>query len=440
MPRLLFVAYYFAPETAVATRRAARIARSLADRGWLVDVVARELRLAESVDPALWRDHPGVTVHRAPVLSAKQHARAWRQQRLQRVAASAPVTSASPAAATAPSAPASAGQVAPMRGAARTVLDFAHRNFAIPDPEVGFLAPAVALGARLPRPDVVLATLPPPTAALVGHALARRFGVGLVLDYRDPWLGTQEFSQLPPWRQRLETAMERSIVDHGAHAVATTRGIAETLQGRYGVDVAYVPNACEPERFAHVVPRVFAVPTLVYTGNLYGGRGLEQVFASMARLRAAGQATPRLCYLGATNREAQAQAEAAGVLDLVDLEGMRPAAEALAAMRGATANVNVVGAHHARQIPAKAFEQIAARRPILLQTPLPSDTASLLADVPAVHVVQVGDAAAMDAAIAALTVAEVHDAGDAIPALLTVEATIDALEAVLRQAIEQRRP
>jgi len=431
MPRLLFVAYYFAPETAVATRRAARIARTLADRGWQVDVLARELRLAEAVDPALWSDRPGVTVHRAPVLSAKQHARRWRQQRLQQVAA---VTGAAPATSGSVAAPATAHAAAPMRGLARTVLDFGHRNLAIPDPEIGFFAPAVALGARLPKPDVVLATLPPPTAALVAHALARRFGVGLVLDYRDPWLGTQEFGALPAWRQRLETAMERTIVDHGARAVATTRGIAATLQQRYGVEVAYVPNACEPERFANVVPRVFAGPTLVYTGNLYGGRGLEQVFASMARLRAAGAPTPRLCYLGATSREAQAQAEAAGVLDLVDLEGMRPSAEALAAMRGATANVNVVGAHHARQIPAKAFEQIAARRPILLQTPLPSDTASLLADVPDVQIVEGGDAAAMDAAIAALTTTPVRDAGDAIPALLTVEATMDALEAVLLAA------
>lgn len=424
MPRLLFVAYFFPPEAVVATRRAARIARTLAERGWQVDVLARELRMADAVDPALWGDVPGVTVHRLPVLSVKQHARLWRQRRLQRVAA---------APATAPTATATES-AAPMRGLARSVLDFAHRNMAIPDPEFGFFAPALAFGATLPRPDVVLATLPPPTLALVGHALARRFGVGLVLDYRDPWLGTQGFGELPAWRQGLETAMERAIVDGGARAVATTRGIAAVLQQRYGVDVAYVPNACEPERFASVVPRSFDGPTLVYTGNLYGGRGLEQVFASMARLRAAGRPTPRLCYLGATSREARAQAEAAGVLDLVDLEGMRPSAEALAAMRGATANVNVVGSHHARQIPAKAFEQIAARRPILLQTPLPSDTASLLMDVPDVHIVEGGDEAAMDAAIAALTTAEIRDAGDSIPSFLTVDATIDALESVLRAA------
>lgn len=432
MPRLLFVAFYFAPETTVATRRAVRIVRSLAARGWEVDVLARQLSLADAVDPALWTDVPGVAVHRAPVLSIKQHARRWRQERLRRAApGDGPARPAAQPTATV--------RAAPMQGRARAVLDFTHRHFAVPDKQVGFLAPALALGATLPRPDVVLATLPPPTAALVGHALARRFGVGLVLDYRDPWLGTEEFGTYPAWRQRAEAAMERGIVAHGAAPVATTRGIAAALQQRYAIDVAYVPNACEPERFEGVEARSFGGPTLVYTGNLYGGRGLQQVFAAMARLRAAGKPTPRLCYLGATGREAQEQASEAGVLDLVDIDGMRPAAEALAAMRGATANVNVVGEHHTRQIPAKAFEQIAARRPILLQSPLPSDTADLLADVDGVHIVRSGDAAAMDAAIAALTTAPPGDSGAAIPTALTVDATMDVLEQVLRRAASKRR-
>lgn len=432
MPRVLFVAFHFAPEMTVATRRAVRIARSLAERGWQVDVLARELSLADALDPALWTDVPGVTIHRAPVLSLKQHARRWRQERL--AARAAPSPSPAPASTGAPTSRPTMTQ-APVQGRARALLDFAHRNLAVPDAQVGFLAPAIAVGSRLPRPDVVLATLPPPTDALVGHALARRFGVRLVLDYRDPWLATREFEALPAWRKRVEAAMERAVVDHGARAVATTRGIAAVLQQRYGVEVAYVPNACEPERFAEVQPRAFAGPTLVYTGNLYGGRGLEQVFAAMARVRASGRTVPRLCYLGATPADARAQAEAAGVADLVDVEGMRPAAEALAAMRGATANVNVVGPHHARQIPAKAFEQIAAGRPILLQTPLPSDTADLLADVPGVRVVPFDDARAMEVAVAAIAHEGNRDLAQAIPEALTVAATMDTLEATLRAAI-----
>ena len=166
-PRLLLVACQFPPDATVATRRAARIATAMRDRGWTVEVLASHPRFAAQLDPALLDGLAGITVHHAEILSPRAWAKLARETMK-------PATPAAHAAATqhVASATTTAAKTAKTRGlvadvgaaaraALRAVSNESYRHLAVPDAYVGWFAPATLIGSLLQRPDVVLATLPP---------------------------------------------------------------------------------------------------------------------------------------------------------------------------------------------------------------------------------------------------------------------------------------
>ena len=106
------------------------------------------------------------------------------------------------------------------------------------------LSAAVA-GVRAPRPDVVLASSPPPTVGSVGSLLARRHGVPWVLDIRDLWpdaavaLGQVEEGALVKATRRLERGLYRSA----AAITTTTRPFADSIAARGGEGkLTVIPN------------------------------------------------------------------------------------------------------------------------------------------------------------------------------------------------------
>jgi glycosyltransferase involved in cell wall biosynthesis len=284
---------------------------------------------------------------------------------------------------------------------------------------------------------VVVTTIPVATSALVATALAARFGAGLVLDYRDPWNGEAPPDDWPAWRVRLETRLEAWCLRRASATIATTPGIAASLRARSGRDVHVVPNCCEPERFDGVEPRRFERPTLVYAGGLYGDRTLEPVLAALARLRDAGHLGPRdlgLHYMGRTPEVAERSAADAGVSEFLSVEGVRPTREALAATLGAAANLSIVGDSHARQVPAKLFEHMAAGRRMLVIAPDPSDARDVVARVPSARCVTRDDGPGLEAALLEIAGAGAAGANAEIPDAFTLETTMAALDRVLRGA------
>jgi glycosyltransferase involved in cell wall biosynthesis len=95
--------------------------------------------------------------------------------------------------------------------------------FSFPDPQCFWLQPAVHWFSRIPRneqPDVVFATGSPWTGLLVGKALAQRFQVPFVADFRDPWTGNVEIRS--PFLFRRALRLERSIYEAATCVIVNT--------------------------------------------------------------------------------------------------------------------------------------------------------------------------------------------------------------------------
>jgi len=116
--------------------------------------------------------------------------------------------------------------------------------------------------------------------------------------------------------------------------------------------------------------------------------------------------------------------------DRIDHDG------ALSAMLGAVANVTIVGEEHKLQIPAKIYEQILSRRPILAIAAHDSEVAALVRRLNAGLVVSNTDDSALDQAILSLLDRTRSKKWQfEIPRELTSAAAIDRLDVILRTAI-----
>ena len=168
MPSILLITGAYPPSRLIGGRRPARMAVGLRARGWQVTVLTLQPQYMAPVDTVAVVQ-PGVEILSSHALMP----RAW----LPRPSQSAPTHLPLPTQASAP---------VPAKPSLRSHVGRALQRVEFPDEYIGWLPLAVAQ-LRGRRFDVVLATLPPPTVALIGALAAKLCGAKLVLDYRDPW-------------------------------------------------------------------------------------------------------------------------------------------------------------------------------------------------------------------------------------------------------------
>lgn len=103
---------------------------------------------------------------------------------------------------------------------------------------------------RRERPDVLVATSPPADLNLFAVLLARKMGLPLVLDLRDPYVGSgwYDWPRVPPWRQAIR-ALERWYVN-SAEAVLVAGALhADEMRSRYpdrASRIHLIPNGFHP--------------------------------------------------------------------------------------------------------------------------------------------------------------------------------------------------
>jgi glycosyltransferase involved in cell wall biosynthesis len=83
-------------------------------------------------------------------------------------------------------------------------------------------------GAEIP--DVVFATGGPWTALLVGEALAKKFRVPFVADFRDPWTDNPHMKDHPKAILHKAKRVERSVYESAARVIANTPELCDKLR------------------------------------------------------------------------------------------------------------------------------------------------------------------------------------------------------------------
>ncbi len=378
MKRVLMIAYYFPPVAASGSVRPAAFCRYLPESGWVPIVVTvdgsaldRPLATDPSLCSELAADLDVVRVaHGNPnqfLLRARDQFLALFGRHRQAVSGD---TSGS----------ATMGIAQGRRGTIRRSLDrMLERLLLFPDPQKFWARPALRaceaiIAAR--RPDVIFATGGPWTSLLLGERLSARHGIPFVADFRDPWAINPYLTYASPGMQQRAELLEAEVCAHAAAVIANTEELAESFRDKYPhradrvVAISNGFDASLPRQSSVSEPVVHRL-VLTHLGTVYVKRSPLPLFEAVNRLVSGQPDLVGRLLLNFTG-EWEIQDPACNQLaSRLELQGLLQRAsridreECLARM--ATSQVLlVIQEGTPMQIPAKLYEYISMRRPLVI--------------------------------------------------------------------------
>ena len=369
--RLLLVAYCFPPVGGAGVQRPVKWVKYLHRAGWQVTVLTPENPSVPVLDDSLLAEVPPET--------AFIRAKTWE-----------PAYHHKQAAAAGDSAAASCLGM-PWRWC-RGMLRSAARMALQPDPQILWLHNAVEAASqhlRVAPHDAILATAPPFSSFLIGTELRRRFRLPLILDYRDEWDLSNQYLENAPrdwFSQFVQEHMQRFVLKRADAVLATTNASLRRLQQRLNSlkRPAYstcIYNGYDAEDFTDC-PGRSTVPDaapgtfrLVYSGTLWRLTDASPLIAALERLHQLAPDLARKVELVCVGRKTPEQQAVLKRLEgttcrlinvdytdhAVILDWLRTA-DALCLLLA-----DVPGAE--RVVPAKLFEYLATRKPLLAIVP-----------------------------------------------------------------------
>ena len=351
MRKVLLVAYHFPPVAGSSgVQRTLRLAQYLPEYGWKPVVLTVDPSAYEWIDDSSLTEIPqDCEVIRTPCLDARKHL---------------------------------------------SVRGRYPRFVALPDRWASWRLWAVRRGLRLVRHhgiDALWSTYPIATAHQIGAAIARRSRKPWVADFRDPM--AQDGYPRDTERWKSYKRIEAEAAARASMLTFASPSARETYVERYREvpddKFHLVENGFDESSFDGLRPRSGAqpltrTPVLLHSGIVYPlERDPRALFAALGKLASQGRIMPGdfVLRFRAPVHDAMLEklARAHRVESFVEIRPPIPYREALQEMFDADALVAMQGASCNEQIPAKVYEYLRARKPVLGLADPNGDTGRLLA-------------------------------------------------------------
>ncbi len=252
--------------------------------------------------------------------------------------------------------------------------------FATPDNKIAWKRNAVRRGIELVAKhgvQVIYGSGPPFTALLVAAEVSRKTHLPLVLDFRDPWSRCPWGPRMSSWyAQRRIKCLEAMVVRQASKVVLNTEMMASEFRSFYrneprskfesipnGIDVDSEQNPSLKQPFP--VSGQESPFRLLHTGTLYGKRDPRPLFDAIALLKRQG-----VCVVFEQFGQCDAHFNADAYLKEIGLSGSIklsppvPHGDVLQRMSEADGFL-LYQPGTSLQIPAKLFEMIPFRKPIV---------------------------------------------------------------------------
>ena len=372
------IAYYFPPVAASGSVRPGAFSTYLPELGWAPTVVTVD---GAAVDPPLSEDQSlcdglpsDLHVVRVGHMNPNQtllRARDWvyalcgRQQSVVNQ-------------------PGGGGVLAPVRRTERSVIrrvfsQLLDRVLIFPDPQKFWRAPALRACEQIIKercPDVILATGGPWTSLLIGKTLSDRHGIPFVADFRDPWATNPYLTYSSPRLQRRAELMEAEVCARAAAVIANTEELAESFRAKYphrADRVVAITNGFDASllRQTSASEPVTSRLEVTHFGTVYVKRSPLPLFQALTKIASEQPDLSRQLGVNFTGEweiqdplcnQLARKLEQRGILNR---EARIDRAECLSRMASAQVLL-VLQEGTPMQIPAKLYEYIAMRRPLVI--------------------------------------------------------------------------
>lgn len=347
--RVLLITYHYPPSTAVGGLRPAGLCKYLPEFGWEPTVLT-----VKHPDRHIGPTTPILETDFVDVLST------WKR----RLGFHAP-------AATQPSTSDSLLTASPST-LRRVVAAVGRELLAFPDAQIGWVKPAqAALDSLKGRYDAVFTTSPPATVHTIGQKVKARLGIPWVADYRDLWTNYHYYPHTAV-RRLIERRYEQHVLRHADFITTVSGPFADRLKELHGRDsVTAIPNGFDLDTIAPADIVLDSKFTMTHTGYLYEGkRDPSPLFAALQALIQRGHIDPGSVEINFYGRPAAWLDQSIKQHDLEGIvfqRGSTSHAQALAVQRSSQVLLLLNWNHPEEQqvYPAKVFEYLAARRPVL---------------------------------------------------------------------------
>jgi len=252
----------------------------------------------------------------------------------------------------------------------------------IPDNKVGWVRPAVrrALTLHEETPfDIILATVPPYSAALVARKVAKKTGIPFVVDYRDDWLDNPRHEYPTPVHRYMHRALEKKVLLESSAVVSINERICERIKGRLH---SYSKGA--PSKQVRVLSQGYdqedlagkqsitkgGMLTLLYSGVFYDAQTPDFFLRALSRfIGEYPEYAPqiRVMFVGLVPESSKALAESLGLSQYIEYTGYVSHGQAIEYVLGADVLWMTVGEGEGQELisTSKLFEYMGTRKPIL---------------------------------------------------------------------------
>jgi glycosyltransferase involved in cell wall biosynthesis len=258
------------------------------------------------------------------------------------------------------------------------------------DWSMGWVPFGIQKGAQILREekiDLIYVNASPPSSAAIGHRLKKFSGLPLVIDYDDPW-STLPFFESQPWHiLKVNRHLERKYLREADLVTYCKKsiyeGIAETFGGLPPEKFLLIYNGYDPDDFTAIRPGRNGRPfRIVYTGKLsrkffYSPVSFLTALSQLIRANDVSPEQVEVIFSGLVDREFLDLINHMKLKNVVRHAGYVSHRESVELLLSADAILfmieNVEGREvseaYAGFIPAKLFECLYAKKPILAIVP-----------------------------------------------------------------------
>ena len=380
--RILFVAYYFAPESSSGSFRPLYFANHLRRIGCEINVLtgSEECYLPEQPtdDSLLNILNSDIKITRTRVSRPREALINLKNKLF--FSPSKPKSSGFSSAET--------SMATEVKSTFQLVKDFITDLLAMPDPHIGWLPWAVWKGRKIIKSseiDVIWATGSPWTCFLVGVLLKKISGKPLVLDYRDPWGSNPNLQLKNTFIAGLEKKLERLVVGNADLITANTIELKDNFLHRFPFlrenQITTIPNGFEE----------FALPsfckndafTLTHAGAIYFSRNPINLLLAVHDLLESGliaEGEIKINFVGGISIDDPALH---ALLSSSILKGVVTIYPRVAIAKAVEYQMNsdvlfLLQPGFPLQIPRKLYEYVSLRKPILAITDPKGATANII--------------------------------------------------------------
>ena len=270
-------------------------------------------------------------------------------------------------------------------------------NLFIPDGRVGWIPFAYRKAKKIIKQQdvkIVFCSSPPHSLQLVGYRLKKKFGIPLVVDFRDPWTKIQYYqrSKRSKLAEKIDENLELKVLQQANHLTTVSSTVADSFLNKLagsGKELFFsiLTNGWDPDDFKNIVRRKATDFIILHTGNLNATQIPAVLFQAVQELveeRPGSFKKIKIKFIGKVHSHIQ---------DAVNTYNLQTYVEFLPFMSHQSIVEEICNAcllfsvipnvpDNKGIVMSKNFEYIGTGNPILVIGPADSDIGKIISEIP----------------------------------------------------------